>query len=338
MSDDGAQFKLQYKGYLKGHRGWVNCIKSGLEQNEGGASKEFIISGARDNTLIIWDLQEASDLDAEKTCGNPRKVLTGHSHFISDIDVSQDSRFCLSASWDGTMRLWNLKSGQTRKTFIGHTKDVMTVSFSPDNRQIASGSMDKGLKIWNIHGVCKFTVEQNCHNDWVSCVRYFYDMKKPIVISASWDRTIKVWDNTTMTLMHTFVGHKAQINCLDIASGTTFLASGGRDGNVNVWNLVDGKHLDECDAESPVNCVIFATRVLWVIIGTEDGIRVYHLPSKKFIDKFTATDLDGNKRKTAKIGCTSLCFSKSDPNVLYAGFTDGYIRQLKITENKPSEA
>merc|ERR1712054_660876 len=123
------------------------------------------------------------------------------------------------------------------------------------------------MGIWNIQGVCKFTVEQNQHTDW-----------------ASWDRTIKVWDNTTMSLMHTFVGHKAQVNCLDIASGTTFLASGGRDGMVNVWNLVDGKHLDECDAESPVNCVIFATRVLWVIIGTEEGIKVYHLPSKKFID------------------------------------------------------
>jgi WD40 repeat protein len=79
--------------------------------------------------------------------------------------------------------------------------------------------------------------------------------------------------------MHTFVGHKAQVNCLDIASGTTFLASGGRDGKVNVWNLVEGKHLDECDAESPVNVVCFAATFLSVIIGTEDGIRVYHLPS-----------------------------------------------------------
>jgi guanine nucleotide-binding protein subunit beta-2-like 1 protein len=305
-------------------------MKAGIEKMPDGSNREFLLSGSRDRSLIIWDLHDVSDADGTKEHGKPRKVLTGHSHFISDIDLSSDSRFALSSSWDGTIRLWNLAAAETRKTLFGHTKDVMTVAFSPDNRQIASGSIDKQIKIWNIQGVCKFTVEQNQHTDWVSCVRFYYDMKRPIVISASWDRTIKVWDNTTMSLMHTFVGHKAQVNCLDIASGTTFLASGGRDGKVNVWNLVDGKHLDECDAESPVNCVIFASRVLWVIIGTEDGIRVYHLPSKKFIDKFKADDLDGKQRRTAKIGCTSLCFSKDNQNTLYAGFTDGYIRVLNI--------
>jgi guanine nucleotide-binding protein subunit beta-2-like 1 protein len=329
--EDGAQYRMSYKGFLKGHNGWVTCMKSGSEKQPDGSTKEFLLTGARDRSLIVWDLQDVSDADGSKEHGKPKKVMKGHSHFISDIDLSSDSRFALSSSWDGTIRLWNLAVGETRKTLFGHTKDVMTVAFSPDNRQIASGSIDKQIKIWNIQGVCKFTVEQNQHTDWVSCVRFYYDMKRPIVISASWDRTIKVWDNTTMSLMHTFVGHKAQVNCLDIASGTTFLASGGRDGKVNVWNLVDGKHLDECDAESPVNCVIFASRVLWVIIGTEEGIRVYHLPSKKFIDKFTADDLDGKQRRSAKIGCTSLCFSKENNNCLYAGFTDGYIRVLNIT-------
>merc|ERR1712147_80319 len=261
-------------------------MKAGIEKMPDGSNREFLLSGSRDKSLIIWDLHDVSDADGTKEHGKPRKVLTGHSHFISDIDLSSDSRFALSSSWDGTIRLWNLAAAETGKTLFGHTKDVMTVAFSPDNRQIASGSIDKQIKIWNI---------------------------------------------TTMSLMHTFVGHKAQVNCLDIASGTTFLASGGRDGKVNVWNLVDGKHLDECDAESPVNCVIFASRVLWVIIGTEEGIRVYHLPSKKFIDKFTADDLDGKQRRSAKIGCTSLCFSKDNHNTLYAGFTDGYVRVLNIT-------
>ena len=131
---------------------------------------------------------------------------------------------------------------------IGHSKDVLSVAFSPDNRQIASGSIDKNLKIWNIHGVCKFTVDQNQHTDWVSQVRYFHDVKNPIIVSASWDRTIKVWDNSSMSLKHIFHGHKAQINSLDLAPNTNFIASGGRDGKVNIWNLVDGKHLEEIPA------------------------------------------------------------------------------------------
>jgi guanine nucleotide-binding protein subunit beta-2-like 1 protein len=117
--------------------------------------------------------------------GNPKKgaqryvylltnpLILGHSHFISDLSLSQDSRYCLTGSWDGTLRLWDLKKGQTIKRFVSHSRDVLAVAFSPDNRQIASGGRDKNLKIWNTVGECKFTVEQNAHTDWVSCVKFY---------------------------------------------------------------------------------------------------------------------------------------------------------------------
>jgi len=333
--DQFVKYDLSIRGNLKGHNGWVTCMKVGEEQVGPDEYREFLISGSRDHSLIIWDIkQNSSDADEDKEWGVPRKILKGHSHFISDIDLSTDSRFCLSSSWDGTIRLWNLKQSTTYRTLIGHTKDVLTVAFSPDNRQIVSGSIDKSIKIWNINGVCKFTVDQNPHTDWVSCVRFYHDVKQPIIVSASWDRTIKVWDNKTMSLMHTFVGHKAQVNCLDLAQNTMFVASGGRDGKVNIWNLVEGRHLDEVDAESPVNVLLFASKVYWLVIGTEDGIRVYDLPHRKFVNTYRAQDLDGTanvdgKESRARIGCTSLAWSKDQQN-LYCGWTDGMIRVLSI--------
>ena len=99
--------------------------------------------------------------------------MIGHSHFVSDLALSQDSRYALSASWDGTLRLWDLRKGNTIKRFVSHSKDVLAVAFSPDNRQIASGGRDKNLKIWNTVGECKFTVEQGAHTDWVSSVKFF---------------------------------------------------------------------------------------------------------------------------------------------------------------------
>jgi guanine nucleotide-binding protein subunit beta-2-like 1 protein len=307
-------------------------MKIGQEKLPGeNQYRDFLLSGSRDKSLIIWDLVDKAEAD-DNEFGKPRKIMKGHSHFVSDIDLSQDSRFALSSSWDGTIRLWNLASAQTRKTLVGHAKDVLSVAFSPDNRQIASGSIDKQLKIWNIHGACKFTVDQNPHTDWVSCVRYFHDVKTPIIVSASWDKTIKVWDNSVMSLMHTFVGHKAQINTLDLAPNTNFIASGGRDGKVNIWNLVEGRHLEEIDAESPVNVVLFASKLYWLVIGTENGIRVYDLPNKKFIDRYEAEGLDGKNRKDAPIGCTSLVWASNQQH-LFAGFTDGFIRTLSVVNS-----
>jgi guanine nucleotide-binding protein subunit beta-2-like 1 protein len=254
----------------------------------------------------------------------------GHSHFVSDLALSQDSRYVLSGSWDGTLRLWDLKKGSTIKRFVSHSRDVLAVAFSPDNRQIASGGRDKNLKIWNTVGECKFTVEQGAHSDWVSSVKFFQDAKTPIVVSASWDKTIKVWDNQTMTLKHTFVGHTAQVNSLSMVPKTNFLASGGKDGNVIIWDLVNGKFLAKQEVDCAVNVVLFAPKKYWLIVGTENGIKILDLPSKEFIADIKATPLDASREKsTAPIGCTSLAWNKNG-NVLFAGFTDNYIRVYKI--------
>lgn len=79
----------------------------------------------------------------------PQRALRGHGHFVSDVIISSDGQFALSGSWDGTLRLWEIKSGKTTRRFVGHSKDVLSVAFSVDNRQIVSGSRDKTVKLWN---------------------------------------------------------------------------------------------------------------------------------------------------------------------------------------------
>jgi guanine nucleotide-binding protein subunit beta-2-like 1 protein len=52
------------------------------------------------------------------------------------VVISSDGQFALSGSWDGTLRLWDLNTGNTTRRFVGHTKDVLSVAFSVDNRQV----------------------------------------------------------------------------------------------------------------------------------------------------------------------------------------------------------
>ena len=44
---------------------------------EGDVTKEFLISGSRDKSVMVWDIQEKSDTDPEKEWGIPKKVLKG---------------------------------------------------------------------------------------------------------------------------------------------------------------------------------------------------------------------------------------------------------------------
>jgi guanine nucleotide-binding protein subunit beta-2-like 1 protein len=109
---------------------------------------------------MIWNLHKESQ---DGVYGVPHKSLTGHNHFVSDISLSNDGFFCISSSWDKTLRLWDLRTGQTVRQFIGHKKEIFTVSFSPDNRQIISSGADNEIKLWNTLADCKYTSESNNH-------------------------------------------------------------------------------------------------------------------------------------------------------------------------------
>ena len=164
---------LTLRGQLEGHEGWVTSLATTHED------PNMILSSSRDKTVIIWQLTGEGD-----NYGFARRALKGHSHFVEDVVISSDGQFALSGSWDGTLRLWDLNTGNTTRRFVGHSKDVLSVAFSADNRQIVSASRDKSIKLWNTLGECKYTIAEDCHTEWVSCVRFSPSSTNPIIVSC----------------------------------------------------------------------------------------------------------------------------------------------------------
>ena len=152
MSQESESIELQ--GSLEGHTGWVTCIATAQD------NPDILLSGSRDKSIVVWQLErkKTNNIEGpyEEVTGKMLRRLTGHNGFIQDIDISSDCQYCLSASWDKTLRLWNLKTGKTTRRFKGHTKDVLSVAFSADNRHIVSGSRDKTIAIWNT--LCKLSI------------------------------------------------------------------------------------------------------------------------------------------------------------------------------------
>lgn len=60
-----------------------------------------------------------------------------------------------SASFDSTVRLWDVERGVCTHTLTKHTEPVYSVGFSPDGKFLASGSFDKCVHIWSTQ-VCSF--------------------------------------------------------------------------------------------------------------------------------------------------------------------------------------
>merc|ERR1711998_487803 len=231
--------QLAYRGTLKGHENWVTAIATSLENDR------MVVSASRDKSIIIWELKR----DDEENYGCARRALKGHGHFVQDVVLSSDGQFALSASWDATLRLWDLNSGPPPRRFVGHTKDVLSVAFSADNRQIVSGSRDKTIKLWNTLGECKFTIQDaDSHTEWVSCVRFSpAPSPTPVIVSAGWDKLVKVWNLSNCKLRTNLVAHSGYVNTVTISPDGSLCASGGKDGTAMLWDLQEGRHLYSLD-------------------------------------------------------------------------------------------
>jgi guanine nucleotide-binding protein subunit beta-2-like 1 protein len=274
---DAKHYEVIYKGFLKGHNGMVTSMQLGNKEGPGN----FLVSSSRDKSVLIWKLKPETSEDEE--LGKPIKMLTGHSHFIHELALSNDCNHCLTASWDGFIRMWDMNEGKTVKLFKGHTKDVLSVAFSQDNRQIISGGRDRTIRVWNILGENKYTIE-SAHNDWVSAVRFSPDAKQNLFFSAGWDRKVKLWDKTKMS---EFVAEPAinysthYISALSIAPSGAFAATGGKEGVLKIWSVKQkpdtsyGLELATgCQLGTEINTLAFSPKFFWVACGCDNGIKV----------------------------------------------------------------
>jgi WD40 repeat protein len=74
----------------------------------------------------------------------------GHEEVVYDAKFLPDGKSLVTASFDQTLKLWNVGSQTVLRTMEGHTGIVLTVAVSPDGRQIASGSSDRSIRLWDV--------------------------------------------------------------------------------------------------------------------------------------------------------------------------------------------
>jgi WD40 repeat protein/sterol desaturase/sphingolipid hydroxylase (fatty acid hydroxylase superfamily) len=164
-------------------------------------------------------------------------TLAGHTGAVLGVGISADGQCIVSASEDGTVKVWDSLSGQERFTLKGNSRHVHSVAISSDGRRIVSGSHDKTVTVWD---AATGREERSLvgHTSAVLSVAISADGRR--IVSGSADGKAIVWDAQTGRTECTLAGRAGAVLSVAIsADGRRIVSASGR--TATVWDAQTGR-------------------------------------------------------------------------------------------------
>lgn len=223
-----------------------------------------LASCSADLTIKIWDTEAYR-------C---TKTLTGHEHNISCVTYSKDGKQLISCSRDTTIRFWSVATGVCTDVVKGHSDWVRQVIVSPDGKQFVSCAHDLTVKVWDMEEK-KQTASFTPHEHIVEAIAFSNALVDDVIfnhvipkeertrikeealkaveskeevkkeanvggkylLTASRDKTIKLWALKTQNCLLELKGHSNWVRAVCFHPGGQFVLSASDDKNIRVWDL-----------------------------------------------------------------------------------------------------
>ena len=166
-------------------------------------------------------------------------TYNGHTGPVIGISWSPDGKYIASCGNDGTVQVWDAKTGAKRwQASISHY--AFAVAWSPDGQKIAGGGGDGSITILNATSGHVLATYQH-QTGFIEGVSWSPDSKS--LVSGSQDKTADVWNVQTGKLLFTYKGHSDAVERVAWSPDGSRIASASYDQTVQVWDAKTGKTL-----------------------------------------------------------------------------------------------
>ncbi len=166
----------------------------------------------------------------------------GHSAAVIGVAWSPDGTRIASCSDDGTVQVWNAKTGSHiwTYTFAGRANYVFAVAWSPDGKRIAAaGQTGEAIVLDAATG--HVLGDYDSQSFQVEGIAWSPDSKR--IVFGTGDNSVQVWDTTTDKELVRYTGHTDSVFRVAWSPDGKEIASASYDGTVQVWNAATGQPL-----------------------------------------------------------------------------------------------
>ncbi|XP_007949412.1 telomerase protein component 1 [Orycteropus afer afer] len=211
---------------LQGHEGPVNCCSF---STDGGS----LATGGRDRSLLCWDVRMPNAPVLV------RSFSACHRDWVTGCAWTKDN-LLISCSSDGSLGLWDPRSGQQLGQFVGHQSAVSAVAAVEEH--VVSVGRDGTLKVWDHQGVELTSIV--AHSGPIShCVA----AQEPraagqpgselLVVTVGLDGTTRLWHPLLVFQTHTLLGHSGPVSAAAVSDTAGLLLTASEDGSVRLWQV-----------------------------------------------------------------------------------------------------
>ena len=239
--------------------------------------------------------------------------MRGHDEAITDLDYTPDGRWAVSASRDGSVRLWNRTGqGSRRPTVLrGHSRGVSDLLVSLDSKFLFTAGENGKILRWDLGSdeVMSAYITLGGHTTSVGSLALSRDGRW--LVSGSSDGSVRVWNaSSPVPKSRRFEGHDGPIRAVAIDGTGTRVLAASQDGTASIWKANEGAPgkrtvLQGGTEEEPAEIldIDISGDGRWVITGHSNGVARLWDPSRR-IPSLTARTLQGHEGPVPHVAFT----------------------------------
>jgi platelet-activating factor acetylhydrolase IB subunit alpha len=295
-AEEGGKFPLRFSIKIN-----ADIILQIMELESRNATLQAELDSATPTSLSRRNQDPATWLPRSPA----RHVLQSHRDPVTSVAFHPVFSSLASGSEDYTIKIWDWELGELERTMRAHTKAVLDVDFGGPRggTLLASCSSDLTIKLWDPSDEYKNIRTLTGHDHSVSAVRFVPSgaagspSSGNLLVSASRDKTLRIWDVSTGYCVKTISGHADWVRDVSPSFDGRFLLSAGHDQTARIWDASNGElKATLLGHEHFIVCCVFAPPASYVHLAAMAGLK--KPPAASSSAEFVAT---GSRDKSIRI-------------------------------------